>query len=177
MILPFPKGRLRPFQRGDEAQLAKVADNYNIWKNVRDEFPRPYTLDAAKNWIAICLKSPDDLRFAIEVDGLLQGGMGCKPPTGANYRHSVEIGYWLAEELWGQGIISSALPVLLQHLFKDLGIKRVFACAFDYNPASMRVLQKAGFVQEGLARKAVLKEGKYIDEYRFGLLAEEFEAA
>ena len=174
MRIQFSHGVLRPFQKGDEEQLSKIADNYNIWKNLRDEFPRPYTIETAKGWIELCEKTPEVPRFAIEIDGQLQGGTGFKALEGKNYAHTLEIGYWLAETQWGKGIISAALPVVLDYAFNTLGTKRIYAAAFEYNKSSQHLLIKNGFTEEGLARKAVLKEGKYYDQFDYGLLAEEF---
>lgn len=174
MELIIPQGKLRPFRKGDEQQLSTIANNYNIWRNLRDEFPHPYTLETAKAWIDICINTPEVPRFAIEIDGLIWGGIGFKALEGKNYEHTLEVGYWLAEEKWGNGIISEALSVVLDYAFNSLKLERIFAASFEYNPASARLLRKSGFVQEGVARRAVKKEGKYYDEIHFGLLKEEF---
>lgn len=174
MELKIPHGKLRPFRKGDEEQLVKIANNYNIWKNLRDEFPHPYTLETAENWISYCMQTPEVPRFAIEIDGLVQGGTGFKELEGKNYEHAFEIGYWLAEDYWEKGITNGVLPVVLDYAFNTLGKKRIVGVTFEYNPKSAHVLRKAGFVEEGRARSAVKKEGKYYDELHFGLLAEEF---
>lgn len=176
MELLIPQGRLRPFQKEDAPQISKIADNYKIWRNLRDEFPRPYTLKDAENWVELCQSLPEVSKFAIEIDGKVQGGIGFNTKAGKNYAHIFEMGYWLSEEYWGRGIVSSAIPVMLDYAFNTLGKKRVYACSFSMNPTSIHLLRKSGFIEEGIARRAVKKEGEYYDEYRFGLLADEFNA-
>jgi len=176
MELLIPLGRIRPFQKEDAPQIAKIADNYKIWRNLRDEFPRPYTLKDAENWVKLCQTLPDVSKFAIEIDGNVQGGIGFNTKAGKNYAHIMELGYWLAEDYWGKGIMGSAIPVVLDYAFNTLGKKRIYACAFSLNPKSIHLLRKSGFKEEGIARSAVKKEGEYYDEHRFGMLAEDFNA-
>lgn len=174
MSIDFKFGKLRRFQDGDEVQLSEAGDNYKIWKNLRDEFPSPYTIEAAKAWIELCQEDSSLPKFAIIVDGKLCGGVGLHSVLGANHRHSMELGFWLSEASWGKGIMTSAVKALMGYAFNELGLKRVNAVCFAHNAGSRKVLLKAGFKEEGLRRKAVLKEGKYIDEYIFGLLKEDF---
>ena len=74
-------------------------------------------------------------------------------------RYSAEIGYWLGETLWGRGIVSEALVLVTAHAFAELNFLRLFALPFADNPGSIRVLEKAGYLREGVLRSSSVKFG------------------
>ena len=90
------------------------------------------------------------------------------------HRYNCEIGYWLSELHWGTGIMSDAVGVMVEHAFTQTHWLRIFASIYDFNLSSMRVLEKNGFRKEAIHRKAVMKEGKLVDEHLFALLKEEW---
>lgn len=155
--------QLRPWRRGDEPALVRHADNRNIWINLRDRFPHPFTADAARAWIDQneAHQGPP-LNLAIEVDGEAAGGVGLEP-LGDVFRHTAEIGYWLAEAHWGRGIVTEALRLTTAYAFDAFAYERLEAGVFEWNPASARVLEKAGYVLEGRHRRAVVKDGRMGD--------------
>lgn len=63
MLQPYT---LRQWQKGDEESLTKNANNYNIWRSLKDIFPHPYTIEEAYGWVKIAQNSPEN--FAIVVD-------------------------------------------------------------------------------------------------------------
>jgi RimJ/RimL family protein N-acetyltransferase len=82
-------------------------------------------------------------------------------------RISAELGYWLGEEYWGRGIASAAIRRICEYGFSDLDLVRIFALPMGHNSASQRVLEKAGFVREGILRNACVKDGKILDEIMY----------
>ena len=76
MELDLPRCRIRSWRAGDEPSLSRHADNRNIWLNVRDRFPHPYTLADAGAWVARVTAATPETQFAIEVDGDAAGGIG-----------------------------------------------------------------------------------------------------
>lgn len=150
---------LRPFRPGDEEALAENANNRGIWRNVRDRFPHPYTLADAAWWVA----NAGATQFAIDVDGRVAGAIGYEPGVDV-FRRSAEVGYWLGAAHQGKGMASTALVALGEHVFATTDIVRLHAGVFAWNPASARVLEKAGFVLEGRLRSAVFKDGELVDE-------------
>lgn len=160
----IPFFHLRPYRDGDEASLAKNANNYQIWRNVRDIFPNPYTLQDAHQWIELCKSETKPTVFAIDVDGEVIGGIGIVLQKDV-FRKNAEIGYWLAESFWGKGIATEAVQEMTQYAFKHFDIHRIYAGVFEYNPASMRVLEKAGFHFEAILHQSVFKEGKLWNEH------------
>ncbi len=161
MRLTLERSIIRPFVREDAASLAHHANDREVWRNLRDRFPHPYTLRDAQQWLAGSCKEPWTT-FAIEVDGAAVGGIGYEP-MGDVYRHTAEIGYWLGRAYWGRGIVSEALATFAQQLFATRPLVRLEAGVYAWNPASMRALEKAGFLRESCKRKAAFKDGEFVD--------------
>lgn len=153
---------LRQWQAGDEKSLFENANNYKVWRNLKDIFPHPYTLTDAYEWIKIAEDSPHT--FAIEVRGKAVGGIGILLKDDI-YKKNAEIGYWLGESYWGQGIISAAITEIVDFTFRKYDVNRIFAGVFEYNIASMRVLEKVGFEKEAILKQSLYKEGKFYDEH------------
>jgi RimJ/RimL family protein N-acetyltransferase len=138
-----------------------------VASQLRDRFPHPYTLDAGRSFLqAVAVSDPVE-SFAIEVNGEAVGGVGVHPGNDVA-RASAEIGYWLGREFWGRGIATAVVGVVADHLFKAAAFGRLHAHTFGGNVASQRVLEKCGFVREGVFRKAVLKNGRLFDAVMFG---------
>jgi len=163
------KALLRPWHIDDAVALARHANNRNIWLNLHNGFPHPYTLDDADRWLGVAISQQPTRHFAIVVEGEAAGGIGLLPKEDV-FSRSAEIGYWLAESLWGRGIISEALPTVVDYAWKTFDICRIYAGVFDHNKASARVLEKAGFAFEARLRKAVTKDGQTMDELIYALV-------
>jgi [ribosomal protein S5]-alanine N-acetyltransferase len=161
-----PGALLRPWKPEDAPSLARHADNPRISACMRDLFPSPYTLDDARSFIAMATGRSPGLLLAIEVQGEAAGGIGIHPLEDV-YRGTGEIGYWLAEPFWGKGIVTDAVRALIPVAFAQSGIIRIQAGIFSHNPASMRVLEKCGFVREAVHRDAITKHGVVMDEVLF----------
>ena len=158
---------LRRWEKGDAEGLARHADNPRIAASLRDAFPSPYTLNDAKRFIAMATgQSSGQLLLAIEVEGVAVGGIGIHPLKDV-YKKTAEIGYWLAEPFWGNGIVTGAVTALVPFVFENFDIVRLQAGVFANNPASMRVLEKCGFVREAVHRNAVTKNGTLMDELMY----------
>lgn len=154
---------LREWRRGDEPSLVRHANNRNVWLNVRDAFPFPYLPSDAKAWIRLASTDALNQVFAIDVEGFAVGAIGVRTGEDVN-RLSAEIGYWLGEEFWNRGIATEAVKTVTQHAFDLLEMVRVHAEVFEWNTASMRVLEKAGFVKEGVLSKSAIKDKRIIDQ-------------
>jgi RimJ/RimL family protein N-acetyltransferase len=125
----------------------------------------------AKKWLDMAGENTQDVILALEVKGEAAGGIGLHTLKDV-YRYNGEIGYWLSQEHWGKGIMSEAVGAMVEYAFTRTRLLRLFACIFENNPASMRVLEKNGFRPEAIHRKAVMKEGKLMDEHLYSLLKE-----
>jgi ribosomal-protein-alanine N-acetyltransferase len=81
------------------------------------------------------------------------------------FKLGAEIGYFIGEPFWGNGIASKALQLMTGYAFDAFDIIRIEAGVFAFNKASMRVLEKNNFHLESITKDAVLKNGKIIDDY------------
>ena len=163
MRLTLPNCEVRSWKTSDATSLTLHANNRKIWINLRDAFPHPYTLKDAKGFIRTALKDRPECLFAIVVGGEAAGGIGFALHRDVE-RVSAEIGYWLGEKFWGQGITSAALQAVTRHAIQAHGLTRIYAVPFEWNHASFRVLEKAGYTLEGRMRRSALKDGKIIDQ-------------
>ena len=160
---------VRSWEWRDRDSLVRHANNRNVWINLRDRFPHPYTKDDARRWLDIVVGSKPETNFAIAVEDEAVGGVGYTIDTDVNHR-SAEIGYWLGEEFWGRGIATEALIAVTEHAFSTYDLCRLYAHVFDWNPASARVLEKAGYEFEGRLRKSVTKAGQTIDQLMYAIV-------
>lgn len=165
--IQLTKSLLREWRRGDEPSLVRHANNRSIWINVRDTFPHPYTQADARSWIRLAGTTGLNRVFAIDVDGFAVGAIGVRPGEDVN-RLTAEIGYWLGEEYWGRGIATEAVEAVTRYAFDTLGMARVYADVFEWNAASMRVLEKAGFSREGVLRASAVKDRQIVDQVVYG---------
>ena len=154
---------LRPWTLTDLDNLVKYANNAAIARFMTDQFPHPYTPDHGRIFIGFATSNTASRIFAIEVNGEAAGGIGIHPQTDI-YRKNAEMGYWLGEPFWGQGIITQAIGQVVNFAFQNLDIERIFARPFGSNKASQRVLEKAGFVLEAHLANTLFKNGNYEDE-------------
>src|SRR5690349_17194881 len=162
MELKLKRCTIRDYRPADAESLAKHANNRKIWLGLRDAFPHPYTLDDAKSFLAGSIPGLPKLHFCIDIGGEAVGGIGLRPGEDV-HRHTAEFGYWIAEEFWGQGIMSEIVPAFVDYAFEKFSLSRIFAMPHSSNPASVRVLEKAGFEFEGRLHKHVIKDGQILD--------------
>jgi RimJ/RimL family protein N-acetyltransferase len=160
---------VRSWRAADAESLTRYANNRRIWDNLRDLFPHPYTIRAARDYLQFVKKTPET-SFAIDVRGEAVGGVGFVLKTDVE-RVSAEIGYWLGEPFWGKGIATAALTAVTQHAIATHGLTRIYALPFAHNLASCRVLEKAGYVLEGRLRRSAIKNGVVIDQMQYGFIA------
>jgi RimJ/RimL family protein N-acetyltransferase len=163
--------RVRTFRRDDDTSIALNADDRAVWINLRDRFPNPYTLDDARGWLRMVVGQTPATDFAIEVEGRAVGSVGIAPGVDV-HRRSAEIGYWLGRAYWGRGIASAAVRAVTEHAFGHFDLVRLHAGVFAWNPASARVLEKAGYRLEGRLRSAVTKDGRTTDELLYAITRE-----
>lgn len=161
---------LRGWKNEDAEQLSIIANNKKIYDNLRDAFPFPYTLKDAKDYIEFAQKAnSSSVLFAIEKDGKVIGILGAFLKEDV-YRKNVEIGYYLAEEYWGRGIMPKAITVLVNYLFDNYDINRVYAEPFARNKESRKALEKAGFRLEVILKCNVIKNGIIEDSCIYSVL-------
>jgi [ribosomal protein S5]-alanine N-acetyltransferase len=161
--------KIRSFEESDAESLAKYANNKKIWCNLKDFFPYPYTLADARFFIGLCTSKEQMTTMAIELEGVCIGAIGFNEQSDI-YRKTAEFGYWLGEPFWGKGIMTKAVKSYTSYIFDNFDIIRIHAGVFEWNAASMRVLEKAGFYKECIRKSAAVKEDKIIDIHSYCLL-------
>jgi RimJ/RimL family protein N-acetyltransferase len=160
---------IRSFRVEDAEKYAKYADNYNIWKFFRDEFPHPYTYQDALNFITNTAMKNTDTHFAIVYEDECIGDIHLSVLNDIR-RYNGMLGYWLAESFWNRGFITESIKGVTEHAFENLKLIRVYAKLFSTNIGSRKALEKAGFIQEGHFKNAVVKEGKLLDQLLYAKL-------
>jgi ribosomal-protein-alanine N-acetyltransferase len=160
---------LRPWSAADKPSLIAHANNRAVWRNLADVFPHPYTEADADDWIRNAGTPDRSIKLAIEYEGCAVGGIGARAGEGI-FARTAHFGYWLGEAYWGRGIVTAAGHTMLAHLKADGRFVRLEAPVFEWNPASMRVLEKLGFERIALLRKSVTKDGALIDSVLFAYL-------
>lgn len=169
MRLMLTTCEVRSWERLDVASLALHANNRNIWINLRDRFPHPYTRSDARTFIRETRLQRPETAFAIAVEGAAVGGIGFVMNVDVE-RVSAEIGYWLSEAFWGRGIMTDALVAVTAYAADAHGLTRLYALPFAGNAASCRVLEKAGYVLEGRLRRSAVKDGLITDQLQYAFI-------
>jgi [ribosomal protein S5]-alanine N-acetyltransferase len=162
---------IRDWQKEDAASIVQYAGNRKIWINLRDAFPHPYTMADAEAFLYRAMQMQPGSYFAIVFDSEAIGSIGLMAGTDV-HRFTAELGYWLAEPFWGNGIMTAAVRALSEYALQKLGFHRIFAEPYTTNAASARVLEKAGFTLEGIMRASVFKDGRMLDQYLYAKVNE-----
>lgn len=163
--------KLRRWTENDLLDLVQYANNRNVSRWLTDAFPYPYGEADGRAFIA-SVAADDPLKvFAIEIEGRAVGAVGVFP-QGDVHRLNAELGYWLAEEYWGRGIMPEAVRQACDYAFRTFGMERIFACPFGVNTASQRVLEKAGFSFEARFEGTIVKDGERYDEIFYAIRSE-----
>ena len=199
-ILRLRKSLIRPFNENDALALAKEANNPEIARWMRNTFPHPYRIEDAIYWIKSALSASPMLNFAIcrlpdddddddnqnhnynnetdegnegkndkEISTAVIGGIGLRPFDDI-YHRTMQIGYWLGEQHWGQGIITEAIKCFSEWTFEQdqfAHVVRLEVEVFEGNDASMKVSERAGFIFEGQSRNAIEKNGVVMGLLRY----------
>ena len=166
MLLTTGDYLIRDFTQDDLGSIARHADNPLIAGVLRDLFPTPYSEADAREYIGRIKEQDPRTTFAIATKEEAFGCIGYVPGKDV-YSRTAEIGYWIGKHYWGQGIMTGVVKVFSNYLFETYEFNRLFAGIFSSNPASGRVLEKAGFVNEGILKARVYKNGQILDEHMY----------
>lgn len=167
---------LRAFIQADAATVQKLAGAFEI-ADTTAAIPHPYKDGMAESWISnleTIFANEKGVTFAIVAKSGAslpeQALVGAISLMGLEADHQAEVGYWLGKPYWGRGYGTEALKRLVEYAFEDLNLVRLYAHHLTRNPASGRVLEKAGFIHEGSRPSHAKKWGKLEDIEEYGLL-------
>lgn len=150
----------------DLADLAILANNPDIAKNLRDAFPSPYHLHDAQEFLSLIESGVIKYNWGIFYQQQIAGVISITPQSDI-YHHTAEIGYWLGTPFHGKGIMTEAVSLATTYAFGEMNIQRIFAGVFEPNEASKKVLLKNGYYLEAIRKKAVIKNGILYDDHFF----------
>jgi [ribosomal protein S5]-alanine N-acetyltransferase len=155
---------LRPWQLSDAESMARHLGNPKVGQTLADWYPADgYTLALAQHWVSEGHRAFGGQSWAVvNVNDEAVGGSGVHPGAGFA-RCNAEIGYWLSESIWGQGVGTAVVRALAEQAFAQAEVTRVFAPIHAHNQASQRCCEKNGFVLEGVQRQSVIKSGRAVD--------------
>lgn len=167
---------IRKWNLNDAKELAEAISNKKVQDNLRDGLPYPYTEQDGREFIREMLAADENTTFAFAIiyDSKVVGSIGVFRQSNIHYR-TAELGYYIAEEYWGKGIMTDAVKQICSYVFSNSDIIRIYAEPFSHNIGSCRVLEKAGFTFEGTLRRNAVKNGKVIDMKMYALTDERIE--
>jgi ribosomal-protein-alanine N-acetyltransferase len=167
---------VRPYQEADAPLLFPLVSNpnstrYTLWEHHKSlDDTLFFVRDYAQSRYAEGVPEPMAVAFKDDQEGKPIGSVGCYWFSQPN--HAMELGYWLAEKYWGQGLMAEACQLLVSYCFATFEVQRIQARVIEGNAASVRVLEKIGFGYEGTLRSAILRRGRFEDVLIFSNLKE-----
>ena len=164
---------MRPFSLADASEVQRLAGDRSIADTTLN-VPHPYEQGMAEGWISTHqpkFEARELVTFAITLhdDAQLIGAINLKLDVDAD---RAELGYWIGKPWWNRGYCTEAAVAVIDYGFRVLNLNRINATHLARNPASGRVMQKAGMAHEGVARQHVKKWGLHEDLVLYGLLRE-----
>ncbi|HXF95766.1 MAG TPA: GNAT family N-acetyltransferase, partial [Gemmatimonadales bacterium] len=166
---------LRPFRLDDAPAVERLAGAREI-ADTTLTIPHPYLDGMAEQWIATheeAWERRERVIFAMtsEAHGVI-GAIGLEL---ALAHRRAELGYWVGRPFWNRGYASEAVPAVIAFGFETLSLNRIWAQHLTRNPASGRVLLKAGMRFEGILREHVFKWDRPEDLAVYAILRAEYE--
>ena len=172
--LETPRLLLRPLRRDDAQAIATKINSYEISKNLA-RVPFPYVLADAEEFLdwAFAL----DQRSAFRVITLKSAPrelIGLISYDWVDAKQHSELGYWLVQEHWGKGLMTEAARAMVNHAFDVTGLEQLSSCYFLENPASGKVLARAGFSETGSCKSASRSRGEEVPVMTVRLMRSEW---
>lgn len=168
MPLPSHQLRLRTLLETDALSLATHANNRNIWRQLEDSFPVPFTPSDAQ--LLAQTSSHGKLQFALEVEQQVVGLVTLQEMTDY-FKKNAKLSFWLGELWWNKGLMTDAIGMVSELAFKNHHLHRLFAEVLEGNLAAARALEKNDFVREAVLQQAAYKDGKYLDIHLWSKLS------
>ena len=172
----YGKGlRLRAIEREDVPRFLRWFNDPEVRRYLT--MYRPLSRAEEERWVESLLSRRDDIVLAIEVregnSWVHIGNIGLHRIDWVN--RVAKLGIVIGErDYWGKGYGTEATRTMLRYAFLELGLNRVELEVFDFNERAIRYYEKAGFVREGVRRKALYRDGDYHDVILMGILRSEF---
>ncbi|PIE80385.1 MAG: GNAT family N-acetyltransferase [Chloroflexi bacterium] len=165
---------LRPFSINDAQTVQRLAGDWVVAETMLN-VPHPYEDGMAEDWISTHQLDFDEgkgVTFAIarrETDEVV-GAISLRMEQFSR----ANMGYWIGKPYWSKGYCTEAVKAVFAFSFGELKLNKIYATYFPRNPASGRVMEKAGMHYEGYLRQHVYKAGVYEDLKLYAILRDEF---
>ncbi len=163
--------KLKKLSLEDALIFSMHANNRNIWENLTNRFPHPYTEDHARDFIILTHKNDPAQILGIYVGTEPIGAIGLHPLEDV-FSKNIELGYWIAEPYWGKGIMTKAISRMVEYGFGNFDVDRIFARPFGRNIGSIKALERNGFQLEATFLQTIFKDGKYENELVYAIRRE-----
>jgi [ribosomal protein S5]-alanine N-acetyltransferase len=153
---------LRIPQDDDAAAITALINDFEVSKNLA-RVPYPYALSDAEEFLGWAKDLNDKSRFSaitLKLQPSILNGMISYEWN--SEKQNAELGYWLAKPLWRQGLMSEAAQAMVNHAFQVAGVDSIVSCYFIENPASGKVLARAGLVEVGHCTQFSKAQGKEV---------------
>lgn len=143
---------------------------HRIFSDLTSNIPYPYVENDARSWVKMSKEAFENnagYTFAIRnKEGQIMGAIGLHDRED----DKAELGYWIGIPYWNKGYVTEAAKGIIDFGFDELKLNKIFATHFLHNPASGRIMEKAGMEQEAVLIKEVKKDGEYFDLVRYCIL-------
>lgn len=166
---------LRKGRMDDGQDILRLYSNENVVKYL----PLPLFASVEDaideiNWYEKIFKEQTGLRWVIEEIQTNKVIGTCGYLNYEKEHNRIEIGYDLNPDYWGKGVMQEALSAIIHFAFTSMGINKIEAKIEPENTASIKLLEKLNFSQEGLLRQHEFEKGKYVDLAIFSLLKSDY---
>ncbi len=159
---------LRAFEPEDAPAVEREVSRVEVARMMA--VPHPYPKNAAEEWIATT-DPGRDFAIVLREGGEVVGAITIEP---SQQHKRASLSYWCAVSCWGRGYATEAVCAIIQYGFGVLALNRLHAECHGDNPASRRVLEKAGMTFEGCLRQHSFRLGRFADKLQFGILRDEW---
>jgi RimJ/RimL family protein N-acetyltransferase len=160
---------LRGLRADDAAEITALIGDRRVSQWLLS-FPYPYPPGAASTWIDRSQEAWIDgsgVTFAITAKAAVVGAIGLRLVP----RHDhAELGYWLGVPFWGRGYAVEAGRAVVPWAFRHYRLRRIYGQYLGDNHVSGRVMERIGFLREGVRRRHIRKGGRWYDAHQFGIL-------
>jgi ribosomal-protein-alanine N-acetyltransferase len=165
--------RLTPLSRSDRADLlAHLSDARTVEYMDIEPLTDPAGADAVIAWATGLAACGDGVRWAIrDRAGVFVGTAGFNALVRERGSRG-EVAYDVVRARWRRGVMAEVLPVILNHGFEALGLRRIEAMVTPGNTASAALLERHGFIREAVLRDYAFWKGRYWDQWLYARLAD-----
>jgi len=166
-----------------EIELGEAEDFHRLQRSALDQPERaPWeygfetqSVESARSSLGFCQnawKKKSRLRFGVRIAGENREELiGCCELFGIENQYKAEVGFWLGAAYQGRGYMSEALRTVVGHAFNSMEMGRLYAQTSPRNIASLHMLRKVGFIQEGVLRRHTRRGGVWDDSVVMAILA------